>query len=183
MEKKNGPWTIKGSERKYKNDFFEVVEDDIIKPEGDEGKYATIRMKPGVAILPIDDEGNVYLTRQFRYAFEAESLETPCGGIDGEKPLAAAKRESCEELGIEAEEWIELGAYEMDTSIIKSPAYLFIAKKLKFTEPDLEGSEKIKMVKMSLAEAGEKVLSGEVTHAISAILILKAHYLELAERS
>jgi 8-oxo-dGTP pyrophosphatase MutT (NUDIX family) len=178
MEKKNGPWTIKAGEQKYKNDFFTVTEDDVINPDGSDGKYAVITMKPGVAILPIDTEGNVYLTRQFRYAYEAESLETPCGGIDGEAPLMAAKRESCEELGIQAEEWIELGAYEMDTSIIRSPAYLFIAKKLKFTEPEREGSEQIKMIKMSLAEAAEKVMSGEVTHAISAILILKAYLLE-----
>jgi hypothetical protein len=65
----------------------------------------------------------------------------------------------------------------MDTSIIKSPAHLFIAKKLKFTEPEREGSEKIKTIKMSLQEAVEKVMSGEVTHAISAILILKAFIL------
>lgn len=181
MEKKNGPWTIKGSEQKFKNEFFEVTEDKVINPDGSDGTYATVLMKRGVAILPMDEEGNVYLTRQFRYAYEAKSLETPCGGIDGEEgTLEAAKREVKEELGIKAEEWTQLGAYEMDTSIVKAISYLFIAKKLTFTEPEREASENIKTVKMSLAEAVEKVLSGEIVHAMSAVLILKAHFLRPA---
>src|SRR5215212_2722647 len=87
MEKKNGPWTIKETRQIYKNEFLELFEDKVIQPDGNDGEYATVQMKPGVCTLAIDDENNVYLTRQFRYALGAESLEVIAGGMDEGSPL------------------------------------------------------------------------------------------------
>lgn len=180
MEKKNGPWTIKNTQSVFKNDFIEVFNDRVVQPDGKDGEYATVRMKPGVLVLAIDDDDNVYLTRQFRYALGAESLETIAGGIDAGSPLENAKREAKEEMGIEAEEWIDLGAIETDTSIVSCPAHFFVARKLKFAEPEREGTEAMKPVKMSFDEAFAKALGGEIKHALSCVLIFKAR-LKLAE--
>lgn len=183
MEKKHGPWTIKSSEKIYSNEFLEVNEDSVIKPDDTQGKYTTVSTKSGAATLVIDDENTVYLTEQFRYAIGKDSIEVVAGGIEeGEEPLDTAKKEVKEELGIEAEEWEDFGLLNTDTSIIKSPAHLFVARKLKFRETEQEGSEDIKMTKMSLDEAVEKVLDGEITHAISCYLILKAK-MRLAAKS
>ena len=174
--KKKGEWTIKETAQKFKCDFFEVIEDMVIKPDGSDGSYQTIKMKPGVNVLPLDEDGNVYLTTQYRYALEQECVEVIAGGIEkGETPLYSAKKEAHEELGIEAEEWHEFGVMDVDTSIVNSQAHQFLARKLKFKEPEQEGSENIKALKVSLKEAVEKVLRGEITHAPSATLILKAH--------
>jgi 8-oxo-dGTP pyrophosphatase MutT (NUDIX family) len=174
MEKKNGPWTIKETRQIYAGEFIEVFEDKVIRPDGEEGRYATVKMKPGVSILAIDDEDNVYLTRQFRYTIGEESLEVIAGGIDEGEPLEAAKREAREEMGIEAEEWIDFGLLYPDTSIVDSPAHLFVARRLKFSKPEREGTEEIKTVKIKFREAVEKVLSGEIRHAPSCLLILRA---------
>jgi 8-oxo-dGDP phosphatase len=174
MEKKNGPWTIKESRRIYQNEFLELFEDKVVQPDGNDGEYATVHMKSGVCVLAIDDENDVYLTRQFRYALGAESLEVIAGGSEEGEPLDNAKREAREEMGIEAEEWIDLGTAETDTSIVKSQAHFFVARKLKFTEPEREGTEAMKPVKISFDEAVEKVLNGEIKHALSCVLILKA---------
>jgi 8-oxo-dGTP pyrophosphatase MutT (NUDIX family) len=174
MEKKNGPWTIKESQSVFKNDFLELINDQVIQPDGKDGEYATVRMKPGVCVLPIDDNGNVYLTKQFRYALGAESLEVVAGGNEGEDVLESARRETKEEMGIEAEEWIDLGQAETDTSIVRCPAHFFVARKLKFSEPEREGTEEMRSVKIKFDEAVEKVLSGEIKHAPSCVLILKA---------
>lgn len=174
MEKKNGPWTIKDTQRIYQNEFIEVCEDKVVQPDGNPGEYAIVEMKPGVCILAIDDEENVYLTRQFRYALGAESLEVIAGGIDDDgEPLENAKREAREEMGIEAEEWLDLGEAETDTSIVRSRAHFFVARDLKFTEPEREGTEAMKPIKLKFDEAVEKVLSGEIKHALSCVLILK----------
>jgi len=141
MKKKNGPWTILSRDRKYKDEFIEVNEDRVIQPDGKEGKYATVEMKPGCCTLPIDDDGNVYLVKQFRYALGVESLEAICGGVEDEKPIDAARREIKEELGIEAEDLQSLGTAETDTSIVHCPAHFFVAKKLNFKEPEREGVE------------------------------------------
>ncbi len=183
MATKHGPWTIKETAQKFHNEFFEVIEDQVIQPDGEPGSYATVRMKAGVSVLPLDDEGYVYLTRQFRYAVGRESIEAASGGRDeDESALEAGRREVSEELGIEADVWIELGAMETDTSIVSSPVEHFLARGLTFKQPDREGSEVMQTVKMPFAEAVLIVLDGRITHASSCLLILKAQsYLKNSE--
>jgi 8-oxo-dGTP pyrophosphatase MutT (NUDIX family) len=173
MTKKNGNWTIKNTNKVYENEFFKVFEDEVIKPNGDEGTYATIKFISGVSVLPVDDEGFIYLTRQFRYALGRINLEVVSGAVEKESFLEAARREAKEELGIEAAEWTDFGKIESDTSITKSTSHLFLARQLTFKKPEPEGSEEIKQVKIKLDEAVEKVMSGEITHAQTCILILK----------
>ncbi len=62
--RKNGPWTIKSSETKYENPWIKVVEDKVIQPNGDDGIFGTVVMVPGISVLPCDEEGNVYLTKE-----------------------------------------------------------------------------------------------------------------------
>lgn len=173
MERKNGDWTIKSRKKVHAGLLFDVFEDQVIKPDDSRGTYSIIDFKPGVCVLPMDDKENIYLTKQFRYAIEREDLEVVAGAIEDENRLEAAKREAREELGIEAEEWSELGRIESDTSTTNSTAYLFLARKLTFHKPEPEGSEQIKTVKLKLDEAVEKVMSGEITHGQTAVLILK----------
>ena len=175
MERTNGPWTIQESSPKYQNDFIEVVEDRVIQPDGRPGHYATVSQKPGVAVLPVDGEGTAYLTRQFRYAVGRESLEVASGGIDaGEEPRAAAQREVREELGIEAGEWLDLGEIDLDTSIVRCPVFLFLARNLSFREAKREGTEAMETVRLPFAEAVRRVFDGSIRHAASCVLILKA---------
>jgi NUDIX domain. len=175
MEKKHGPWTIKETTRKFQNEFMEVNEDAVIQPDGKPGRYATVKMKRGVSVLPLDEEGFVYLTRQFRYAVGQESIECVSGGVDDEEEfIDGARREALEEAGISAAEWIDLGTIDIDTSIVNCPAGQFLARGLKFTKPSREGTEEMQTIKVSLHAAVEMVLDGRITHGPSCILILKA---------
>ena len=64
----------------------------------------------GACVLPIDDEGCIYLVRQFRYAFGEEIWELPAGKLEpGEDPFESAKRELSEECGLSADNYIDLG--------------------------------------------------------------------------
>jgi 8-oxo-dGTP pyrophosphatase MutT (NUDIX family) len=175
MERKNGNWTIKGTRQIFENDYFKVFEDEVIQPDGKPSTYATIRFLQGASVLPLDDEGFVYLTKQFRYALERDDVEAVSGAIEEEEPLEAAQREAKEELGIEAREWTDLGKIENDTSITNSCAHLFLARGLSFGKPAREGTEQIETVKMKLSEAVEKVMRGEITHGQTLALILKAN--------
>ncbi len=175
MEKKNGPWTIKNTEKIHENDFFTVYKDEVIQPDGKDGNYGTVHFPPGVGVLPFDDAGNVYLVKQFRYAVGHESLEVLAGSVeDGEEPIDSAKREAKEEVGIEAEKWTDFGKVDLDTSIVKNIVSFFIAEKLTVSKTEREGTEQIETVKMKFSDAVEKVLSGEITHSISCVLLLKA---------
>ena len=128
MERKNGPWTIRSSEEKYSDEWLALRVDQVIKPDGEPGRYSTVRMRPGVAVLALDEDSTAFLARQFRYSLGRDSIEVVSGAIDeGEQPLEAAQRELREELGITAETWTEFGGMDIDTSMINCPVRLFLA--------------------------------------------------------
>lgn len=66
-----------------------------------------------VAILAINDEGEIGLVRQYRAAFKRHLWEIPAGtrDVEGEETLVTAQRELLEELGCEAREWTLLGRF------------------------------------------------------------------------
>ena len=175
MGRKHGPWTVESSERLYADEFAEVWVDEVSRPDGEPARRVTMRMKPGVAVLALDEEGFAHLVRTFRYAVGKECVEVVQGGTEeGEEPSRAARRELKEELGIEAEEWTDLGLLDAITSQVYSPARLFLARGLKFGEPDTESTESLTPVKVKFDEAVRMVMDGRVTQGISCALILKA---------
>lgn len=179
MERRNGPWTIKSSEAKFKNDFIEVIQDEVIRPDGKPGYYATVKMNRGVCILPVDENMDVIMTRQFRYVLQSESIEAVAGSAnENEMPSASAERELKEELGIKAGELISLGVVDMDTSIVNCPVDLFLARQLEFSTPEQEGTESIKPYRISLQDAVDQVMNSRITHAPTCIIIMKTvHFL------
>lgn len=175
MEKKHGAWTIKSSECWYKDEFVEFWVDDCLRPDGEPGRRATLRMVPGVAVLAVDEEGFVRLVRQFRYAVGRESVEVVQGGVEeGEGAPEAARRELKEELGIVADELTDLGLLDAVTSQVFAPSHLFIARGLKFTEPERESTEHLEPLKLPLDEAVRMVMEGEITQSTTCVLLLKA---------
>src|SRR5215212_2682865 len=110
MGRKHGDWTVESSERLYADEFAEVWVDEVRRPGVEPARRVTMRMKEGVAVLALDAEGFAHLVRTFRYAVGKESVEVVQGGTEeGEETRAAARRELKEELGIEAETWVDLG--------------------------------------------------------------------------
>jgi NTP pyrophosphohydrolases containing a Zn-finger, probably nucleic-acid-binding len=178
MQFRRGPWTVKETNLRYKSEWVELNEHKVVRSDGHDCEFAVVRLKPGVSVLAIDDDRTVYLTREYRYAIEQESLEVVSGAIDnGETPEEAAKRELKEELGIVAGEFVDLGMVNPMTSQLHAPARLFVARNLTFTEPQRDAGELIEMVKMELTEAVQLVMDSVVTHAPSCVLILKANEL------
>jgi len=175
MERKHGPWTIKSSECHYRDEFVEFWVDECVKPGGEPGRRATLRMLPGVAVLPVDEEGFVHMIRKFRYAVGKECVEAVAGAVDeGEEAEAAARRELKEELGIEAGEMTDLGLVDAVTSQVFSPSRVFLARGLKFGEPDRESTEILQPLKLKLHEAVRMVMDGEITQSTTCVLLLKA---------
>lgn len=98
--KYKGKWQIESSDKVYENSWITVYSEKGKRPDGSHGEHALIVYKPGIAVLPLDEEGNVYLNREYRYAIDEESIETVAGGIESERtPIESAKDELREELG------------------------------------------------------------------------------------
>jgi 8-oxo-dGTP pyrophosphatase MutT (NUDIX family) len=173
--RRHGPWLIEESSPRYTSPFLELHEDRVKKPDGTPGTYATVTLKRGVAVLPVGDDAVVHLTRQFRYALGRDSIEVVSGALEeGEDPLPAAQRELREELGLTAEQWTDIGMFDLDTSILRCPVRLFVAGTLHATSVDPDPTERISRVSVPFEEAVRMVMNSDITHAPSCVLILKA---------
>ncbi|MBD0255602.1 MAG: hypothetical protein ICV83_07770, partial [Cytophagales bacterium] len=70
-----GPWTITGSREVFRPECITLRNDDVRKPDDSPGTYTPARVKSGVAVLPVDEHGQVYLVRQFHYAVGRDSVD------------------------------------------------------------------------------------------------------------
>jgi ADP-ribose pyrophosphatase len=178
--KTHGPWKIVSSEEVYRDHWLTLRKDEVIRPDGLPGTYSVATLMSGVCVLALDDDNQVYLTEEFHYGVGRTTLEAVSGGVEvGEDAAATARRELAEELGIVAEEWRDMGAVDPLTGSMVSPARLYLAQKLQFGATDHEGTEQIRCVQMSLADAVQMVMSSEITHGPSCVLILKTAQTEL----
>jgi 8-oxo-dGTP pyrophosphatase MutT (NUDIX family) len=174
-----GPWTVLESQQLYTNPWIRVREDRVIQPDGLVGTFGVVELTPGVSVLPVGDDGTVYLVRVFRYTLGRDSLEAVAGGIeDGESPEETARRELREEVGIEADEITPLGVADQLTENVVSPVHLFQARGLRFVEPQQEATEQISRVAVPLEKALDWAIDGTISHAASAVLIFKTVHLQ-----
>ncbi|MFK7767457.1 MAG: NUDIX hydrolase [Mariniblastus sp.] len=177
----HGPWKIKTSADVYTDPFIQVRLDQVVRPDGKDGQHVVVGMKPGVCVLAMDEENNVYLTSEFHYGVGRYSLEAVSGGIEpGEDPDLTAERELQEEIGLVAEHWEHVGTVDPFTTIVVSPTRLYIVRGLSTAEKNPEGTEQIETVVMPLDEAVKKVNSGEITHAPTCVVILQAKLRQLS---
>ncbi len=101
---------ITSSQEIYRDAWLDLRLDLVVRPDGLPGTYSTVRLKPGVCVIAIDEQRRVYLTREFHYAVGRMTIEGVSGGVEAtEPPEHAARRELEEELGIQAKHWRHLG--------------------------------------------------------------------------
>ena len=98
------------SETIFEGIIVRVTVDQARLPDGKLATREVVYHPGGVAILPLDEDNNVTLVRQYRYPIGQLLLELPAGKLDSkaEDRLQAAKRELEEETGLRAKEWVKL---------------------------------------------------------------------------
>lgn len=149
--------------------------DSVILPRGTEATYEYVEIKNGSSTLAMEDNGDVWLVREWKYAIDRPSLEVVSGGIEpGEEPLEAARRELREEAGLTAERWTPMSFVDPFTTMLRCPNYLFLAQGLTRVVHDPEEAEVIELCRIPLTEAVQLVMEGGITHGSSCVAILKA---------
>ncbi len=135
----------------------------IVLPIGIEGTFGVIR-HPGASLaVPITDNGQVVVLRQYRFAVARRILEFPAGTLEeSEDPLSSMKRELAEEAGYEANRWEPLGQMLPCPGYSDEIIHLFLARELKTLQERPEGDEDedLEVLHMSPEELDEKLSSG-----------------------
>ena len=175
-----GPWKITDTKEVYRDPFVNLKVDQVIRPDGLPGQHVVVSIKPGVCVLALDEQLDVHLTKEFHFAIGRESIEAVSGGIEpGEDSDATAIRELQEEIGLAAQRMTYLTTLDPFTSCMVSPTRLYLATGLRKVASNPEGTEQIETVVMSLADAVQKVLAGEITHAPTCVLLLRVQLEQL----
>ena len=129
----------------------------------------------GVCVLPLEENGDTYTVRQFRYPFGQVIEELPAGKLDGpEDPEVGARRELSEEIGCEAGELIYLGRLLMSPGFCTEVLHMYLARKLIHGRQHPDEDEFLEASRVPFEELLERVLSGEVADAKTVALTLKA---------
>ena len=171
--------TIEKEEEIFVGRVFRVAQREVVLENGEKAKREVVYHNGGAAVLPVDTDGNVYLVRQFRSAFNKEVLEVPAGKLEkGEDPFFAAVRELEEETGFKSDSFINLGEYWPTVGYCSEIVYLYLAKMLSSGSTNFDDDEFISLVKMPFEKAYEMCMKGEICDGKTQLAILKAkHYL------
>ncbi len=184
LPRPHGPWIVNASCEVYADPWIQVVRDEVTRPDGQPGSYATIHLKSGVCVIAVDQADQVHLTKEFHYAVGRTTLEGASGGIEaGESPLESAQRELAEELGLLAGRWTHLGQVDPFTAAVRSTVDLYLAEDLQAVPKNPEGTELIEHVTMRLSEALELIGRSEITHAPTCVALLKVALSRQADSS
>lgn len=167
-------WKTLSSQTVYENAWLELSHRDVINPSGNKGIYGLVKFKnQAIGVIPVDEEGNIYLVGQYRYAIDEYSWEIPeGGGVLGADGLDAAKRELKEETGLVASKWTKLARIHTSNSATNEEGFLYIAEELSQQEAEPEETEDLQVRKVPLAEAVEMVMRSEITDSLSVCAIL-----------
>lgn len=161
-----------------------LYQDTVRLPDGAESVREYVKHIGAVCILPLTDDGEVILERQYRYAVRQILTEIPAGKLDapGEDPLEAARRELREETGATAREMIPLGDYYGSPAIMGERIRMFVAKGLTFGETEFDEDEFLEVFRLPLEEAEAAVLRGEIPDGKTQAAILRAAAMRRAGR-
>ena len=169
------------SERRGTSGAF-VLREDVIKfTDGAEALYTVAEGPDSAFVVPVFDNGDTMLVRQWRHAWDESSWEVPAGTFDAdEEPLACARRELAEETGLVATKYRSLGVVH-GAAFLTGRAHMFMAEGLTEEARHPETYEQdMETMRLPFAEALQAALGGDIVHSGSVTALIRAaHALEL----
>ncbi len=155
--------------------------DRVRSPSGEIMEREVVEHPDAVAMVVIDDEGQVLLLRHYRQPFGSYQLEIPAGKLDreGEGELEAAQRELSEEAGLSARTWERLLTFRNSAGWSDESTTVFLAGGVDVSGPP-EGFEAtdeeadLELVRMPLDAAVAAVHDGTIVDAKTVIGLLIA---------
>lgn len=163
------------SKKIYDGRIINLRVDEVALPDGKTSKREIVEYAGAVAVVPINEKGELLLVRQYRYAVGETLLEIPAGKIEpGEDNASSAGRELTEETGYTAGNLKHLISFYSTPGFTNEQIHLFLATELSLKKQSLDDDEFIDVVTVSLKQALEMIMSGKIRDAKSIAGILTA---------
>ena len=167
-------WKTLASRYLYQSRWFSLRQDDVRL--GDEDIVYTFVEHPGYAmVVPLLADGRVLMERVYRYTVKETILECPSGGLDGDAPEAAARRELLEETGWVAERLELLGSFYGSQGISNERLWIYLATELRDTgQTQRERTEDIELAFVPFDDAVAMAFDGRISDAPSCLSLMLA---------
>lgn len=159
----------------YQGNIIKVEYVTVTLPDGREATRDIVLHPGASAIVPLSDNGEIYMVRQYRKPIDKISLEIPAGKLDkGEDPRACAERELREETGLTSGNIKHMLSIHSTPGFSNEVLHVYLATELKEGELCADDDEFITSEKIPVSELIDKIISGEITDAKTIIGVLMA---------
>ena len=149
--------------RPFDGRIFSVRVDTVELPSGRRTIREVAEHSDAVCMIPVDDDGNVLLVRQFRKPTESSLLEAPAGGVEsGEVSEDTVLRELQEEVGYTASNLQHLASFWVAPGWATERMHAYLATGLTPSKLAADDDENIQVVRVPFANAVAMIHSGEI---------------------
>lgn len=163
------------SEQLFKGRLLDVNIDHVTLPDGTTSTREWIRHPGASAVLPVYENGDILLLRQFRYPMSQIFYEVPAGKIDpGEDPLQTAIRELREESGLSADSMRYIGHFYPSIGYTDEIIHLYVAWNLNQEHTNMDDDEFLLPERLSFREALKMVNQGNIPDGKTIICLMLA---------
>jgi ADP-ribose pyrophosphatase len=151
------------SEVEFQGKAFAVRRDDVLRPDGRTMRVEVVEHPGAIALVPVDEAGRIWFVRQYRHAAGQTLIELPAGTLNaGEDPLACARRECREEIGMAPGRLIRLGEFFMAPGYSSELITMFLATELAPDPLAPDEDEDLQVERLTPDQADVLIASGEL---------------------
>ena len=165
-----------GRKLEFEGKIVKFYSDTMQLPDGTMAIWDFIEHKGAAAIVPVTENGDIIMVRQYRNAPERYTLEIPAGGLNaGEDRKTAAIRELEEETGFKSGRVEHLLDLYTTVAFCNELIGIYYTEELTPAKQHLDPDEFLNVEVHSLSELTELILDGRIQDAktIAAILAYK----------